>query len=109
MTDTATRHWYPTHEQITASGDQFLGWSTQDLIGIADRVTPDHALGNWVATVGTWQWDAAEQMWNRRERNEATGTMDVTMSMGDDSLREYVIEQLENYRITRADVGYMKS
>lgn len=108
---TATQNWYPSADQRAASDDPFLGWSTQTLLGIAERVTPAVELDNWVATVAgvSWRWDTTEQMWERLERNHTTGRMDVTARYLDEDLRDFVLEQLERYGTTRADVGYMKS
>jgi hypothetical protein len=108
---TAITDWYPTRDQITESGDQFLGWSTRILIGIANRVTPQNERDNWVATTteGVWEWNSDDEMWQLRVRDEQTGGTVVKQAYGDDLIREFVIEQLDRYGIDRAAVNRMKS
>jgi hypothetical protein len=108
---TAIMNWYPSREQITESGDQFLGWSTRVLMGIADRVTPAHQRDHWVATAtdGFWQWNAQDELWEKRERDQRTGCCEVTAQHSDDNMRDYVTEQLESYGVDRTAVNTMKS
>lgn len=75
------------------TNDSFPRWSTEALISIAYRVTPEHERDNWVATS------------TARYADE-----ECTRELYDpEELRGFVIEQLEEYGITQADVNFMKS
>lgn len=65
--------------------DSFPRWSTAVLINICFRVTPRHEQENWVVT------SASRELYTEEE------------------LREFAIEQLEDYGITEHDVNMMKS
>lgn len=74
------------------ANDSFPRWSTEVLIGICFRVTPQWEQDNWVVTSA--------------ERFTEDGTAE---RYTEDQRREFAVEQLEDYGITEADVNSMKS
>lgn len=65
--------------------DEFSFWSTEALIGICFRVTPQGERANWVVT------------------------SESVCDYAKDELRAFAIEQLEDYGITVHDINDMKS
>lgn len=83
-------------------GDQFDRWSTQILVGIAERVCTEPERSYWMATEpGVWS------IANGIARRFCDGRAVRTTT--EDKLRANVIEQLEFFGITIDDVNRMKS
>lgn len=74
--------------------DQFCFWTTAILISICFRVTPAREREGWVVT-------------SRGRYVEADGKMVEAYSP--QALRDFAVEQLEDYGITHHDIAMMKS